>query len=144
MVKSKRFTYTRLQRLMLYFLFEITKTEIDESEEFGPQYIRVLGFDEKGQELLSHMRDEARIPVIPTPSIYNKTYSRYIRQFEREENARPGEKPYYSNYEMYKKQLEFDFRCADYYTTLQCGFLPGGLMDIKQKPVIVKTPLSDG
>lgn len=137
-VKSKRFTYTRLQRLLLYFLFEITKTDIADSEEFGPQYIRILGFDEKGQELLSAMRDRATIPVISTPSIYNKTYSKYERRYETREEETPGEKPYYSNYEMFKKQLAFDFRCADYYTTLQCGFLPDALMDIKRKPLIIQ------
>jgi predicted nucleotidyltransferase len=140
MVKSKRFTYTRLQRLLLYFLFEITKGDIMESEEFGPQYIRVLGFDTKGQDTLSEMREKANLPIISTPSIYNKMYTKFERKFEnniKAENRRTDLKPYYSDYAMFKKQLEFDFRCADYYTTLQCGFLPEGSMDIKRKPFIV-------
>jgi predicted nucleotidyltransferase len=138
-VKSKRFTYTRLQRLLLYFLFEITKQDISESEEFGPQYIRVLGFDEKGREVLSEMRDRATIPIISTPSIYNKAYSKYEKRFDNPERDAFGKKPYFSTYEMFKKQIQFDFRCADYYTTLQCGYLPDRMMDIKQRPLMAKS-----
>jgi len=88
-VKTKRFTYTRLQRLLLYFLFELTVPEVKEAQEYGPQYIRVLGFDEKGRELLSEMKKTACLPIISTPSTYNKAYIKYEKKFEKKE------KPYY-------------------------------------------------
>jgi predicted nucleotidyltransferase len=128
-VKSKRFTYTRLQRLLLYFLFELTVSEVKEAQEYGPQYIRVLGFDEKGRELLSEMKKTAWLPIISTPSTYNKTYIKYEKKFEK------TEKPYYSSYNVYKKHIQFDFRVSDYYTCLQWGFLPDSEMDIKKKPL---------
>jgi predicted nucleotidyltransferase len=128
-VKSKRFTYTRLQRLLLYFLFELTVSEVKEAQEYGPQYIRVLGFDEKGRELLSEMKKTAWLPIISTPSTYNKTYIKYEKKFEK------TEKPYYSSYNVYKKHIQFDFRVSDYYTCLQWGFLPDSDMDIKKKPL---------
>lgn len=128
-VKSKRFTYTRLQRLLLYFLFELTISEVKEAQEYGPQYIRVLGFDEKGQELLSEMKKTAWLPIISTPSTYNKTYIKYEKKFE---NA---QKPYYSIYDVFKKHIQFDFRASDYYTCLQWGLLPDSEMDIKKKPL---------
>ncbi len=51
-IKSKRYTRTRLQRILLYALLGITKKDIELSKNITP-YIRVLGFNEKGKELLS-------------------------------------------------------------------------------------------
>lgn len=52
MVKSKRYTLSRLQRILLYVLLDITKKDIQDSYKAQP-YIRVLGFNENGQNLLS-------------------------------------------------------------------------------------------
>ena len=128
-VKTKRFTYTRLQRLLLYFLFELTAPEVKQAQEYGPQSLRVLGFDEKGQEMLSEMKNTACLPIISTPSTYNKTYIKYEKKFDK------VEKPYYSLYNVFKKHIQFDFRVSDYYTCLQWGFLPDSEMDIKKKPL---------
>lgn len=51
-VKSKRFTTTRLQRILLYSLLGITKKDMQISKKVNP-YIRVLGFNERGKFLLS-------------------------------------------------------------------------------------------
>ncbi len=51
-IKSKRYTSTRLKRIFLYSLLGITKKDIQTSRKIDP-YIRVLGFNEKGKELLS-------------------------------------------------------------------------------------------
>lgn len=131
-VKSKRFTYTRLQRLLLFFLFELTVNEVNQAQEFGPQYVRVLGFDSKGRELLSKMKERTLIPIISTPSTYSKVYFKYDKSYEKGEK---GEKPYFSNYQLFKKHLQFDFRVSDFYTCLQRGFLPENEMDIKKRPL---------
>ncbi len=62
-IKSKRYTYTRLSRLCMQLLLGITRSRYDIS---GPEYIRVLGFNEKGRALLAEMRDDesADLPVI--------------------------------------------------------------------------------
>lgn len=62
-IKSRRYTYTRLSRLCMQLLLGITRSKYDIS---GPEYIRVLGFNEKGRELLAEMRDDesADLPVI--------------------------------------------------------------------------------
>ena len=52
LVKSKRHTATRIQRIALYGLLGITKKDMQLSHRVDP-YIRVLGFNEKGKELLS-------------------------------------------------------------------------------------------
>lgn len=52
MVKSKRYTQTRIQRILVYALLGITKKDMEISKKVNP-YIRVLGFNQKGKLLLS-------------------------------------------------------------------------------------------
>ena len=51
-VSSKRYTETRIKRILLYSLLDITKKEMEISKKVTP-YARVLGFNEKGKYLLS-------------------------------------------------------------------------------------------
>ena len=53
-VKSKRYTYTRLQRILLYLLLGITKKDIEISTKINP-YVRILGFNQKGKNVLSQI-----------------------------------------------------------------------------------------
>ena len=53
-IKSKRYTTTRLQRILLYSLLGITKRDISLSKKCLP-YIRVLGFNERGKYLISEV-----------------------------------------------------------------------------------------
>ncbi len=52
MVSSKRYTGTRIQRILLYVLLHITQKEMDISKKIMP-YVRVLGFNDKGKQILS-------------------------------------------------------------------------------------------
>lgn len=52
MIKSKRYTQTRIQRILVYALLGITKKDMEISTKITP-YIRVLGFNKKGESLLS-------------------------------------------------------------------------------------------
>ena len=52
LVKSKRYTATRIQRIALYALLGITKKDMQLSNKVDP-YIRVLGFNNKGKDLIS-------------------------------------------------------------------------------------------
>lgn len=51
-IKSKRYTQTRIQRILLYILLGITKKDMENSKKVVP-YARVLGFNAKGKEMLS-------------------------------------------------------------------------------------------
>ena len=53
-VKSKRYTSTRIQRILLDSLLEITKKDITLSKKTTP-YVRVLGFNERGKFLISEI-----------------------------------------------------------------------------------------
>lgn len=54
-VKSKRYTFTRIQRILLHILLGITKKDIEISKTTLP-YIRILGFNKNGQKLLSEIK----------------------------------------------------------------------------------------
>jgi len=51
-IKSKRYTQTRIQRILLYVLLGITKKDMQNSKKVVP-YARVLGFNARGKEMLS-------------------------------------------------------------------------------------------
>lgn len=53
-IKSKRYTSSRIQRILLYSLLGITKKDIVLSKKAQP-YIRVLGFNKKGKYLISEV-----------------------------------------------------------------------------------------
>ena len=54
-VCSKRYTKTRIKRILLYSLLGITKKDIDISKKVSP-YVRVLGFNDKGKSLVSKIK----------------------------------------------------------------------------------------
>ena len=53
-VKTKRFTYTRLSRLACALLLELTPAEVKEYDQ--APYMRLLGFNAKGQQVLSRAK----------------------------------------------------------------------------------------
>ena len=53
-IKSKRYTQTRIQRILVYALLGITKQDMEMAQKTTP-YIRVLGVNDKGRSLLSEM-----------------------------------------------------------------------------------------
>lgn len=53
-IKSKRYTMTRLQRILVYALLGITKKDMAMSKKVQP-YIRVLGLNKKGKFLISEI-----------------------------------------------------------------------------------------
>ncbi len=54
LIKSKRYTQTRIQRILLYALLGITKKDMEISKNVVP-YVRVLGFNENGKKLVSEI-----------------------------------------------------------------------------------------
>ena len=51
-IKSKRYTQSRIQRILLYALLDISKKDINQSKRVTP-YIRVLGFNKHGKRIIS-------------------------------------------------------------------------------------------
>ncbi len=63
-VKTKRFTFTRIKRRMMYGIFEIDREFISRSNESGPQYLRLLGFRKNSSHILRLISDRSSIPLI--------------------------------------------------------------------------------
>ena len=51
-IKSKRYTQSRIQRILLYALLNITQKDMNSSKRVTP-YIRVLGFNKHGKRIIS-------------------------------------------------------------------------------------------
>ena len=63
-VKSKRYTQTRIQRILIYILLGITTKDMNIAKKINP-YIRVLGFNNKGKELLSQIvKLNPKLPIV--------------------------------------------------------------------------------
>jgi len=59
-VKTKRYTMARIRRVMINALLDITKDDIAKS----PEYIRILGMNKKGMEILNELRNNISLPII--------------------------------------------------------------------------------
>jgi len=90
---TSRYPSTRIKRILFNTLLGITKTDLKSiinDETCG--YIRILGFNEKGRELLQRMQDTAAVPVISKTAKYRSGLS-----------------------DLSKKMFEYDIRATDVY-----------------------------
>lgn len=60
-LKTKRYTYNRLKRILLFILLSITK---EECSNLKLEYIRVLGFNSKGKKYLNSIKKEIDIEIL--------------------------------------------------------------------------------
>jgi len=64
-IKSKRYTSTRIQRILMHILLNINKDDIFLfNNNGGPQYARILAFNSKGREILQTLKSTSSIPII--------------------------------------------------------------------------------
>ncbi len=69
-IKSKRFTQTRIQRILLYALLGIDKKKMDVARKISP-YVRVLGLNNRGKQLLSEIvRNNPKINIVTSVKKY--------------------------------------------------------------------------
>ena len=74
-IKSKRYTQTRLQRILLYALLGITKQDMEISKSIFP-YVRVLGFNENGKKLVSEIsKNNSELKIITSVKKFVDTNS---------------------------------------------------------------------
>jgi len=62
-IKTKRYTFSRVRRIILSAYLEI----FSEYSALPPPYIRVLGFNEKGKDILKAANEKASLPIITRP-----------------------------------------------------------------------------
>ena len=61
-IKTKRYTYNKIKRMLLHILIGLTKKD---NTKLELDYTKILGFTKKGQEYLNSIRKELIIPSIP-------------------------------------------------------------------------------
>lgn len=71
-VKTKRFTWTRLQRLCLYVLLQVTQDEV--TSVWQNSYFRILGFSETGKKFLNLKKNQLTLPVITNVNSQNEGF----------------------------------------------------------------------
>lgn len=59
-IKTKRYTYARIRRLLLYVLLNVTKEDIDKAN----LYHRILGFNKNGQTYLRKIKKNTQYPIV--------------------------------------------------------------------------------
>lgn len=64
LVKTKRYTHARLRRLVLWAYLGLAQTDRPDK----PPYLRVLGFNTRGRELLKQMKKTASLPILTKPA----------------------------------------------------------------------------
>ncbi|MFV0250328.1 MAG: nucleotidyltransferase [Bacilli bacterium] len=70
-IKTKRYTYNKLNRMFTHILCNFTK---EESKKFNtPEYIRVLGFNKNGQNYLKYIKNGSKLPIITNYSTINSS-----------------------------------------------------------------------
>ncbi len=64
LAKTKRYTHARLRRLVLWAYLGLTAKDIPPT----PPYLRILGFNQRGQQALGKMRTCATLPILTKPA----------------------------------------------------------------------------
>ncbi|NLW25502.1 MAG: nucleotidyltransferase [Clostridia bacterium] len=112
-LKTKRYTHTRIQRLLIHLYLGFTKNDVFTQ----PYYLRVLGFNEKGQKLLKLIKTKARLPIITKLAHGYKNI---------DESA--------------KKMLELEIRATDLYTLAYPDPQKRkGRLDFYRSPIVITT-----
>ncbi|NLI59990.1 MAG: nucleotidyltransferase [Clostridiales bacterium] len=69
--KTKRYTYTRLQRVLIHGLLRIKTNDVARFQRrCGPSYLRILGFNSKATDILKNLKKTSKLPIITKPAHY--------------------------------------------------------------------------
>ncbi len=119
LIKTKRFTQTRIQRILSQILLNITEKDLLKFDlAGGPQYFRVLGFNNRGRHLLKLIKERSSLPLITNLS--NHYQSSYQPQ------------------NILQEMINYDLRANNIYTlAYQEEKFRQGNIDFKKRPVII-------
>lgn len=71
-IKTKRYTYNKISRMLLHILTNFTK---EEANNLSIEYIRLLGFSPKGKKYLNGIKKNLDVPIITR---YKKNISKIL------------------------------------------------------------------
>ena len=61
-IKTKRYTYNKISRMLNHILCSLTKEEVTSIKDL--EYIRILGFTNNGQKYLNSIKKDIKIPIL--------------------------------------------------------------------------------
>lgn len=98
LAKTRRYTHSRLRRLVLWAFLGLTAADVPAA----PPYLRVLGFSARGQELLKEMKKQAALPILTKPA-------------QAKDLPEPG-----------RRLFQLESRCTDLYDLCRAAPRPAG------------------
>ena len=120
LIKSKRYTMTRIKRCLNNILLGVTKEDMEFAKEIDTiPYVRILAFNSKGREIIREIKKSSEIKI--------------INKFSEIEHFMDDEK--------FKFLIENDIKCTDIYNTIyykKNRSLLKGSMDYFIKPIYVR------
>lgn len=79
--KSKRYTYNRINRMFIHILIGLTKK--DKEKSLKNEYIRLLGFNDKGKKYINSIKKDTKIPIVSSLKNINSTIKDYnVKAYE--------------------------------------------------------------
>lgn len=80
LAKPRHWTQARMRRLLVWAYLGLTR----EDRPHSPPYLRVLGFNSRGQEVLRQMKERAKLPILTKPAHARQLSPEGRRLFELE------------------------------------------------------------
>ncbi len=99
-IKTRRYTRTKIQRIILHLMMNLSKKDVKIFNRCGPLYARILGFSKKGKTLLRTIKKNSSTPLI-------SKLSNYLRQTASWENINIRNR--------LTKMLNYDILATDIY-----------------------------
>jgi tRNAmet cytidine acetate ligase len=99
-IKTRRYTRTKIQRIILHIMMNLSKKDVKIFNRCGPLYARILGFSKKGKTLLRTIKKNSSTSLI-------SKLSNYLRQTISEENNNVRNRLI--------KMLDYDILATDIY-----------------------------
>ena len=73
--KTKRYTYNRINRMLIHILIGLTKEDKEKIKH--NEYIRVLGFNNRGKEYIKKIKKDTNIPIVTSLKNINSIIKNY-------------------------------------------------------------------
>lgn len=116
LIKSKRYSRTSIQRMLMKILLGISKSDMKDFEKIDRVYLRVLGFSGKGAELIRRIKKQDRSDVT------------VITNINRQRLADP----------ITRRMLEYDIRASEIYDLINYA-RAGVNSDYRMRPFMADT-----
>ncbi len=118
-IKSRRYSLTRINRILLYSIFGVSKTLVEELDKEGPAYLHILGLSDRGKQLLQKINNLSSMQVL--------NRGKDVKRFYEENKGYPS-----------GTMLELDIKATDVYSLLMPD--PGariGARDYTTSPIMI-------